>query len=158
MPEAENIEENGIHKGVRLTYNGGDVGRRITTSKKYNADGLSLKFKGLTKNLGCVGDPNITVMLSRNTELDKFRIMINTNDGTLSYYNGTVAPVIIAESDKLKYSALSESSFTVTFNNNTDGSVLCTVNVSDNYIISGTIPDSFARLMGTFGVLRFMPP
>ena len=151
VPEAENIEENGIHKGVRLTYNGGDVGRRITTSEKYNADGLSLKFKELTRSLGCVGDPNITVMLSRNAELDKFRIMINTNDGTLSYYNGTVAPVIIAESDKLKYSALSESSFTVTFNINTEGSVLCTVNVSDNYIISGTIPDSFACLMGTFG-------
>ncbi len=151
VPEIENVLVNGMHKGVRLTFNGGDVGRRITASGKYNVDGLTLKFDGLIKNEASVGNPNITVMLSASTELDKFRVMINTNDGTLSYYNGTVSPVVIASSELLKLNNLSENSFTVAFNICSDGSVRCTVGIGENGTVSGIIPKTFADQIANFG-------
>ncbi len=150
IPEIKNIINNGVQHGVMLTYNGGDVGRRITSLKKYRVDGFSLKFERLTKNDGCTGDPSVTVMLSKTIDLDKFRIMIDTSAGTLSYYNGATAPTEIARSDKLKYSELSQSSFTVTFSLNTDGSVICSLNTGGTEIC-GVIPSSFAALMGDFG-------
>lgn len=151
VPKAEDIIESDVQRGIRLTYNGGDVGRRITTLKKYNPDGLSLKFQGLKTNNGSVGYPKITVMLSGSTELDKFRIMLDTNSGELSYYNGTVSPITIAQSDKLKYTELTEKEFFVTFNMKSDGSVLCTVVFSDNSSIQGIIPSRFVNLIDSFG-------
>ncbi|MBR4072843.1 MAG: hypothetical protein IKK24_02765 [Clostridia bacterium] len=151
IPSIQNIAENGVHKGVRMTFNGSDVGRRITTSGKYNVDGLSIKLDALTKNQGAIGNPNITVMLSTTTELDKFRIMIDTNDGTLSYYNGTVTPVVIASSSLLKYDILSKHSFTVSFEINPDGAVMCWIKIYTIGFVKGVIPKSFAEEISNFG-------
>lgn len=151
VPEINDVVQNGVHQGVRLTFNGSDVGRRITTSGKYNVDGLLVKLGNLTKNQGCKGNPNITVMLSSTTNLDKFRVMIDTNNGTLSYYNGTVSPVVIATSDLLKYDTISKECFIISFDINTDGSVECWIKVGESGFVRGTIPKSFAEEISGFG-------
>ena len=126
--------------GARLVYNGGDVGRCIPTAGKYNIDGLTLYFDNLTKNDGCTDALRFSLLFSTaQGGLGDFRIQIDTDAGALSYFSGTVAPVVFLTNELLRYESLSESPFAVRFDSEAGGSLKCTVAVGAQ-VFSGSIP------------------
>lgn len=142
-PMVENIFENGEGAGVRITFCGGDVGRNVPTSKKYNTDGLTLRFGSISKRGDAAGALRFTVMASETAGLGLFRVMFDTDAGTLSYFNASVSPVVFAQSEYLKYNSLT-TGFTVGFASDTNGNMICTVE-TNGATVSGAIPASFAK-------------
>lgn len=133
-------------KGVKLTYNGGDIGRTVPMMNKYNFDGLMLRFDNLTKNEGCTDALRFALVLSsEHTGIGAFRLQFDTSIGTVSYLSnlpGYTQPVAIIENDILKYENLSKNEFAISLNSTAAGNISCSLEVGD-IEISGEIPYSF---------------
>lgn len=141
-PTLENIYQHGENVGVRINFNGGDVGRNVPTIAKYNVDGMSLRFGNIKNAIGASGALRFTVMASENTGLGVFRVMFDTDAGTISYFNADISPVVFVQSEYLEYAVLTHG-FTVTFNSDAQGNMICTV-ATEEETISGIIPSAYA--------------
>lgn len=150
-PEKSSLGEG----GVRFTYNGGDVGRCIPTVRKYNTDGLSLLFDNLTKNEGCTDALRFSLLFSTVQDgLGDFRIQIDTDAGTVSYFSGTISPTAVITNDLLKYETLKDNAFAIRFDSEQSGALKCTVRVGDDEA-SGIIPYSAFEPAVTKNTFKF---
>ena len=137
------FDENGDRAGVHLSFNGGDFTKRVVSTTTYNFDDIVLRFNNLKKAEGHEDETlKFSVMFGSNWDgMPEFRLLFDTDDGTMSYFSGTVTPQLMVTSDLLKYDVLSANEFTVSLDV-TNTEIVCSVKVGENEAVEGFITDT----------------
>lgn len=136
-------DESGAKIGVHLAFNGGNFTKRVISRAKYNFDDFSIRFDNLKKAEGHENEAlSFCVMFaSVYGNMPEFRLLFDTEKGTISYFSGTVATQLMTQNDLLKYETLSANEFTVSLDVR-QNEIVCSVKAGENEPVEGFITDT----------------